>query len=585
MLVVDLDATLLIQIFPMIGKSVFLSTLLVNILSKVTRWLAIVNTGLNPEFIVSNFTRDIQTAGYNMNDSEASDIKLKSIKQVGSAWRGIRQYQKGNRDTEWAGWFDKFRKAGAQTGWLEGYADIGDREQKLKKVLEGMKPGKLMSTKRGLGSIMKFINDENTAVENAIRLSVFKNLIEKGVSEAKSAKIAKELTVNFNRKGNAGQALNALYLFYNASIQGSMRLITAGVKSSKVRKLMAATVVFAATLDIMNRLMGGDDDDDVPYYDKIADWIKDRNLIIMLPGGGHIQFPLPWGYNVFHVAGQAAGEILTKPNNKAADSALRVAGAAVEAFNPVGGEASLLQLMAPTVIRPIVQWAENKDWTGRKLRPDANPFVQKPSSQRYWSSVSEPSRLFTKELSRLTGGDEVRPGKIDISPEVLDLGVDVIFGGAGRFVKNVVSTPIKMAKGMPVETYEIPFLRKVYGKPGRSAITRDFYKNIDSIDLVKRQIAHYKEDEKKVASINKDYSKEVGLIIRMMWTRKSYTNYRKLLRGAEKMPASDLKKKRIDSLKLKIENIMKVFNKAYNQKMQKEKETPFTKQLKRVVGQ
>ncbi len=32
MLVVDLDATLLIQVFPMIEKSVFLSTLLVNIL-------------------------------------------------------------------------------------------------------------------------------------------------------------------------------------------------------------------------------------------------------------------------------------------------------------------------------------------------------------------------------------------------------------------------------------------------------------------------------------------------------------------------------------------------------------------------
>ncbi|MCK4881482.1 MAG: hypothetical protein KAS92_00500, partial [Candidatus Omnitrophica bacterium] len=222
---------------------------LVSILSHFTRWLAMVNTGLNPEFIISNFLRDLQTAGYNMSDSEAQAIKWTAIREVGQAWRGIRQFQKGTKETEWGNWFDQFRKAGAQTGWMQSYENIEKRENDLMKKVKQMGPGAGRKFKRGLSSIFDLISDENTAVENAIRLSVFKNLREKGISEAKAARIAKELTVNFNRKGNAGQAINALYLFYNASIQGSARIIVAAAKSPKIRKLILSTVIFATALD------------------------------------------------------------------------------------------------------------------------------------------------------------------------------------------------------------------------------------------------------------------------------------------------------------------------------------------------
>ncbi len=103
---------------------------IINALTKVTRFLALVNTGASPEFITSNFARDIQTAGYNLSGTAADSLKWKIIGDVGKAWSGIRKFQKGQGGT-WAKYFDEFLKAGAQTGWLEHYKDIGDREKAL----------------------------------------------------------------------------------------------------------------------------------------------------------------------------------------------------------------------------------------------------------------------------------------------------------------------------------------------------------------------------------------------------------------------------------------------------------------------
>jgi len=413
-----------------------------------------------------------------------------------------------------------------------------------------MKPGKMESLKKGTRAVMDFVNNENTAVENAIRMSTFKNLVESGVSEAKSARIAKELTVNFNRKGNMGQALNALFLFYNASVQGSARIIAAGAKSSKVRKLMLGTVMFAAALDILNRAMGGDDDDDTPRYDKIAPWIKERNLIIMLPSG-YAKIPLPWGYNVFHVIGQTAGEMLTRDKFKATEGASRIAGSIIRSFNPIGGEESLLQTLSPTITDPIVQWAENKDWTGRKLRPDTNIFAPRPMSHTYWSSVREPSKYIAGKINELTGGDEIRPGAIDISPELIDLVVDTFTGGAGRFAANMVSVPIKTIKGETVEPHEIPMVRRIYGKSGNQALTSEFYKNMDSVRLVERQLKHYKKDRAELNKIRSKYYQEAKMIDRMKAVRKSLTAYRK-------WQPSDKKAQ-------KMKELMTSFNKYYNQ--------------------
>lgn len=540
-----------------------------NVLSRVTRYLAVINTGANPEFIISNFVRDLQTAGYNLSSTEADKMKWKIIKDVGKAWRGIRSFQKGS-NSEWAKHFDEFRKAGAQTGWLEFYADISAREKKLINSVEDLRDGNsLLKVKRGLKAVWKFIEDENTAVENAIRLSAFVHARHNGVSVAKSARLAKELTVNFNRKGDYGQVMNSLYLFYNASIQGSVRLLLAA-KHKKVQKLIGATVVAAMFLDIINRAIGGDDEDDKPRYDKIPDHVKERNLIIMLPSGSgdYIKIPLPWGYNVFHVMGQVMGEAMTKRGFKPTEGASRVAGSIFGAFNPIGGGTSIAQTLSPTIGDPFVQWAENKDWAGRPLRPEGSPFdIDKPMSQQYWNSVREPSRWVAEQLNSLTGGDSVRPGMIDVSPEAIDLAIDFLTGGIGRFAADITLTPAKWAQGETVESYEVPLLRKVYGKPGISTTIQEFHRNKDDVRLAQKQYEHYidTDDAEKAQEVREEYADQLALVRDKKATERAISRIKKEIKRVQNLRISDDdKKSRIDALREQERKLMMRFNKRYN---------------------
>lgn len=532
---------------------------IVNVLSKFTRILSLVNTGANPEFIISNFARDIQTAGYNLSGTEADALKWQIIGDVGKAWAGIRKFQK-NKGGVWADHFDAFRKAGGQTGWMDHYKDIGDREKALINKVRDMEGGAWPTVKRGLKAIDKFIEDENAAVENAIRLSAFVHAREAGLSDAKAARLAKELTVNFNRRGAMGKTLNALYLFYNASIQGQVRIVQAIAKSRKVQGLVVATVIGATLLDMWNRAVGDDDDDDKPnpYDSEAMRYVKGRNLVVMLPGGDYIKIPLPWGYNVFHVMGQSLGEMLTKPGASATGAAARVAGAVVDAFNPIGGSASPLQMISPTIVDPVAQWYENKDFAGRPLRPSGNPFgPEKPESQKYWSSVRPYSKWITDTLNTLTGGDEVRPGAIDFSPEAIDLVIDTFTGGAGRFVADTIGAPWKkFVQGEPIETYEVPLLRKVYGTPGTAQTTQDYYKNRDAIALTQAQLSHYKTDGVKLREVRAQHAAD----LRMIPALKSTEAQLKKLREARKLSKDRAREREIED---RMHQVMDRFNDRY----------------------
>src|SRR5699024_1705458 len=178
-----------------------------------------------------------------------------------------------------------------------------------------------------------------------------------------------------------------------------------------------------------NRILGGEDDDEQAYYDKIPDYVKNMNWVFMYPDGSgrYLKVPLPYGYNVLHVIGQQLGTGLAAALGRRqrwspADGAFSIVAAALDAFNPLGGSPSLLQLIAPTITDPVVQIAENQDFAGRKIVPEGNPFdrTPDPASSRYWGSTSEPSKVIARDLNRLTGGSDLRPGAVDIAPGTLD---------------------------------------------------------------------------------------------------------------------------------------------------------------------
>ncbi|MDK1039265.1 MAG: hypothetical protein QGD91_10185, partial [Actinomycetota bacterium] len=216
-------------------------------LLSLNRILSAVNTSFNPEFIFSNLARDLQTAMINLNATDAHNMKMAVLKDVFKAHRGVRRFLElpSFRDPEladyWKEQFEEYRDLGGQVGWLDNYKDIQDLEESLYRELRDKSSG-IVSWKT-LRKAGRYIEGENQAVENAVRLSAFKHAKDAGMSPRRAASLAKNLTVNFNRKGDIGAQLNAAYLFFNAGMQGIAIMYKAS-KSPKVRKVMYGIVAF-----------------------------------------------------------------------------------------------------------------------------------------------------------------------------------------------------------------------------------------------------------------------------------------------------------------------------------------------------
>jgi len=535
---------------------------IVKVLGKVNRYLAAINTSFSPEFMLSNFLRDIQTAGIHMEDTEAKGMQKKIIKDVFPAIKGIwKAEMKKDEKDPFSVLFREFEKEGAKIGWRQGYESVEKLGKNLQREIE-FKQGKHV-TKKTIRAIGGFIEAANTAVENGVRLAVYKHLSNK-VGKQKAAFAAANLTVDFTKKGAIGPNINAFYLFSNAGIQGSVRIMQAGYRSPKVRKIMGGVVAGGFAMNMLGLLMGGDDDDGMPYYEKtVPEFLKERNIIIMIPGskGKYFQIPMPWGYNAFYNLGHELGRSLTSMMSgrdySVAEGAARVAVSFANAFNPIAS-ATALQMIMPTVFDPVAMIAENRTWYGGPLMPEKNPFerIETPDSQRYWKSVSTPSKFMAEAINKLTGGDTVKKGLVDISPETIDLWYDTAAGSAGRFVKDTLNVPVKLVSGEEIQAKEWPFARRVFGQPSEYADQTLYYNNVNKVLTLKKQLKVATPEQRK--KLLRD--KRARLILA---ADKAEKTLRKLYRTRKKLQASG-RKKAVDKINVRIKSVQKEFNKRYN---------------------
>jgi hypothetical protein len=579
-------------------------------LLKLNRILSAVNTSYNPEFIVSNLVRDLQTAMINLNSTDAQNMKMAILKDVFKAHRGIRRFLElpSFKDPEsadyWREQFEEYRDLGGQVGWLDNYKDVQDLEQSLYRQMQDKSSGTMSwSMLRKLG---RFIEAENQAVENAVRLSAFKHAKTAGLSPRKSASLAKNLTVNFNRKGEIGTQLNAVYLFYNASIQG-MAVMYKAAKSPKVRKVMYGIVAFAATLEILNRFMAGDDDDGENRYDKIPAWVKERNMIIMIPERfrsqspddfteHYITIPLPYGYNMLHVLGQKIGGIIdyTGIGNKREWSPLEdtfeILAAALGSFNPIGTGPTPLQTISPTILSPFVQISENIAWHGGPVMPEANKYdpAPEPESQQYYRSVPKHAIALAEFLNKLGGGTKARPAPIsplDISPETIQLIEDFATGGLGRFVTNSIELGV-MAQEGEIDWRKVPFARRFVGTTDERAVSNRYYENRTKIEYAVQEIKVAEEELKlsgtqaeradaikNRARIFEQYRADAALKTALRLVQTGLTDLNALRKAVRQSKRDDdWKKEKEEQIELRKTKLMNKFNQRYNQIMEKRRQ-------------
>jgi len=98
--------------------------------------------------------------------------------------------------------------------------------------------------------------------------------------------------------------------------------------------------------------------------------------------------------------------------------------------------------------------------------PDQPAFApQVRQSDRYFSGARDMSVGTAQFLNRLSGGNKVTAGTIDISPEAIDLMIDTLGGGLGNFLATSLDTGVNVAQGEIPVPEEMPFVRKLIDKP------------------------------------------------------------------------------------------------------------------------
>jgi hypothetical protein len=279
--------------------------------------------------------------------------------------------------------------------------------------------------------------------------------------------------------------MNAVYLFSNASIQGTVRV--GQVLKTKKGKAIATSMFAAGFLQgILNSLI---DDEE---YEKIPEFVKETSWILMLGDGKYLSIPMPYGFNIFPSVGNAFAELYLGKISTT-DAIKRTLKSTEGAINPMGSSPSTLQLISPTPTDPIVQILENRSFSDIPIKPEQPPYgARVPESTLYYESVNPYTKEFAEWLNEITGGSEKYSGFIDFSPEILDHLVDSYGGGLYKEIKNTFISGTNLINGEIPNLRNIPILRRFVGEVSDKATLSKIFEMLKESGRTK-----YSADEKR----------------------------------------------------------------------------------------
>lgn len=471
----------------------------VGLLGKFTRWFKNVNTQYNPIFGFVNLNRDVQGALLNLSTTPIKGEQKAVLAGILPAMRGVlnvlRDERKGITNTQgpWAELFKDARANGFQTGYRESLVRTAEEKKFIQHTLDKMKDN---NAKKAFSYIANSLSDFNDMMENAIRLSAYKVALDKGLSKQDAAILAKDLTVNFDKKGQWTSNINSLYAFFNASVQGTER-IARTLLGPAGRKIMYGGMI-AGGVQAMMLAAAGYGDDDPPEF------IRERNFIVPLAGGKYMTIPYPLGFNIFPNFGRTATELWLygKPGDRIANLSAAIA----DSFNPLGSTGFSLQTLSPTALDPLVAMGQNKDAFGRPIyRPDrtTNPT---PGYTRSREASSEISKQLSYYLNLASGGTKYQKGYISPTADEIDYLGGQLTGGLGREIMKVGQAIKSTSTGEELPSYRVPLAGRFYGETGsQAAISQRFYNNITEMANYEQEIKGRLKNKESLVDFYKEH--------------------------------------------------------------------------------
>lgn len=463
---------------------------------RATRWMSAMRTQYVPTFIIRNMKADNLEVLLNaLSERGVKGFKFfgKFVANEVSVAKGVKEYFKTGKSS------DKYVQEAVENGLLTGGGmaaeGFSETSRRLSDTLAALRGGKKGAVGRAFGAAKDLISLLNSCAEYNTRMGVYKTLREEGMSVADAVSYARDVTVNFNRKGYLTPYTNAAFMFSNASIQGMGRAFKS-IKSKHGKEVIAGLFLVGAAQAMLDDWLGHDDNDKSGGADSrnLTEFDKSHSLGVALPSGHRVKTGIrnPWALPVY--MGRKTVELvkgLTSGEDAMKDIANEVGQFATE---PVGGNgfgsvSEFLQTLAPTIIDPFVQWGTGKDYRGHdRVKKSFDKYA--PESWNGRDSTPAAYKAIAKALNFVSGGGEHRKGAFDTSPENWKLLTETVFGGVLTDVNNVISAgehAVKAARGQPAPQIvrDVPFVRDTFTNMPDS--TTRYYEAVDSYNADKNE--------------------------------------------------------------------------------------------------
>lgn len=419
---------------------------LVHLIGDVNRTLSSLYTTLQPDFIASNFLRDMvysnsmvwvkESPKYaiqcNMNFAKLPIVRMVML---------LDKYRRGTLDMndEIEKMFYQFMMNGGETGFSR-MADIDEHKKEIKKMLKAANEKIPAHVVREC--MATWIGEVGRGIEMRARFAAFVTSRNAGRTIDRSIWDAKEISVNFNKKGAGDKFLGAEgqtmlgnvaagvsgagragYIFWNAALQGTFgNFLKYAMRHPGKMGTVVASWYGLAMLVTALASAGGDDDDD-SYYD-IPEHTRRQNLIVKGPGNAWIKIPLPIEYRAVYAMGELTGSSLFH-NEKLEVSDVLAQMSQLLPVDMMEGTKALW----PSSVKPMVEVSNNESWYGSPIWKDTPYNKYMPNWTKAYKSANKDLVNLSETLNEVSGGSKYRKGTIDLNPAAIEYLLKQYTGG------------------------------------------------------------------------------------------------------------------------------------------------------------
>ena len=251
--------------------------------SALTRGYAMMRTSLVPTFIIRNLRADWLQMTLNMSAEDKIRMVPAVFKNMAAAWQAVWTYERDGKPTgPLAAHAAEFFSNGGQIAGV-GVQTVDKINSTLDRHVR--KHGFLGRAYMRTLQFRDYIDRANAMIETGTRLALYATMRRQGHSISEGVEAGKNITVNFNRKGELGPLMNSLYMFSNVAVQDAARTVQA--LRGKNGKAIAGGLLAAGFLASMLNNTGDDDEegkDGGGAYSNILESEKQRNIIIKVGG-------------------------------------------------------------------------------------------------------------------------------------------------------------------------------------------------------------------------------------------------------------------------------------------------------------